>query len=139
MVQHTNALVTSTREKGWARTEKQVAVVEVTGEGVIIRTGRICSTATSHSDIDNIRDVVVWFDDPWRDADNADDAYEKAFLVLDMHLLGEDEVGLLRYPTLAKIWFNDQYSEQVLARINEAAKSVCFSDPWGRLAELTGA
>lgn len=110
------ALPAASRKKGWAYDERRVAVVKVSDRGVRICTGTI-STPGSHSDVDNIKKTVVWLDCPWRQADNADDAYEFVIEVTSPNLFGADEIGILSYPNLAKIWFGSQYSEKTINKI----------------------
>ena len=117
------------RQKGWARYGRKVAVIEVNNGKVVIRTGHICSTRMTYLGVDNIKRAIVWCDEPWRMADNADDEHEYGMHVIDPHFVGADEIGMLQYPELRKLWFGNLYSDEMLAKIADAVRDLVFPKP----------
>jgi hypothetical protein len=84
-------------------------------------------SAESGVGVDNVKRAIVWCDEIHNDlADDADDAHEKGMDVVSPNLIGADEIGLLRYPELCKLWFGGKYSDEVLAKIGEATQAVVF-------------
>ncbi len=127
----TLAFPAHSRGKGWAVYRRKVVVIEVENNQseIRIRTGFINSTSTSHEGVDNVYKTIVWLDKAWNDiADNADDAHEQSYAVQDPRLLGVDEIGLLRYPELGKVWFGGWYEERTLTAISMAAAAVKFPE-----------
>lgn len=123
------ALPAASREDGWAHYSRRVAVVKVHGETVAIHTGHICSTPISHIGVENRVRTIVWFDEPWRDADSADDEHEFGIEVASPNLLGADEIGLLRYPDVVTMWFGKKYPGSILSEISHVAARVVFPVP----------
>ncbi|MSR71231.1 MAG: hypothetical protein EXS50_00965 [Candidatus Taylorbacteria bacterium] len=118
------------REEGdWARYADRVAVIYYVGGKVSILCGHICSTGGSHLHVDNVSKVVAWFEEPYRLADDVNDAHERVFDVADPNLFLVGEIGLVLYPTLAKLWFGDMYSDEVLAQIRIAIVTSAFAQP----------
>lgn len=131
-------LPAASRKDGWARYARRVAVVKVHEAAVAIHTGHICSTPTSHIGVDNLVRTVVWCDEPWRDADSADDAREFGIEVRSPNLLGADEIGLLQYAAVVKMWFGAKYPASIRAEISRVAARVVFSTPDADVEEIRG-
>lgn len=124
-------------EVGWAQYEVRVVIVDINGEDVHIRTGFICSTSSSHTVADNMRRTIVWGDEPFNsDADNADDAHERAFDVSDYHLLKVEEAETLRNPVAAIKWFKGIYTSYHSRRIASALSSTKLVPDQTALAKL---
>ena len=109
----------SERKPGWIAHGDKVLFFDADRGGVMrVRTGHIASSASSHCGIDNIFRTVVWCDhvnNP--DADNADDAHERSFMISDPTLMHRDEAAWLRNVVNAKAWFGGMYQPPVIDRI----------------------
>ena len=102
---------------------ERVVIVEVHSGKVNLKTGRIASTESSHTQADNRRQTVVWGDRQFYPVtDSSDDAYEKAFTVDDIHLLKEREVQSLQDSATAQNWFGSIYQDWLVIKIYHALK-----------------
>ncbi|HEY4511253.1 MAG TPA: hypothetical protein VJH55_00195 [Candidatus Paceibacterota bacterium] len=130
MSEITQGIPAPSRKKGWAKYQRTVAIIEVDKGEVVIWTGYICSTPMTHVGVDNVKRAVVYCDEIHNDlADDADDAHEIGMDVVSPNFIGADEIGLLQYPELRRLWFGDKYSDEMLAKIGEAVATVVFPKP----------
>jgi hypothetical protein len=108
---------------GTATYGERVVIVEVDSGHVNLKTGRIVSTDGSHVYADNLKTTVVWGDRQFRPVmESADDAYEQAYKVDDIHLLKEQEARSLGNLATARDWFGSIYQDRTVNKINRALK-----------------
>lgn len=125
------------RGPGWAKHGDRVVTVKVEPNGeVIIRAGHITSTPHSHVGIDNVTEVVIWDDIAWREADNADDAHEKTFVVQDAHLIKVEDVIRFQEESFAMRWFGGAYLPEVIRKIASALLAARLEKPHDFFADL---
>ena len=105
----------SERGSGWINRGDRVVVIvrSFDHDDPRVIMGHICSSGAvhpqkdgSHVGIDNVTKTVVWGHEPFnRDADSADDAYEKSFEISDPHLLKLEEVQYMMKGGTIFGWF----------------------------------
>jgi hypothetical protein len=102
---------------------ERVVIVDVDSGHVNLKTGRISSTDFSHVHADNLKKTVVWGDRRFRpNADSPEDAYERSFVVEDIHLLKEQEAQSLQDPANLQRWFGAVYQDRIVEKIHRALK-----------------
>ncbi|MCX6922271.1 MAG: hypothetical protein NT154_03485 [Verrucomicrobia bacterium] len=102
---------------------ERVVIVEVQSGRVHLKTGRISSADSGSATADNRNTIVVWGDQRLQSfMEGADDAYERAFEVSDIHVLKEQEAYSLGDPDTAQNWFGAIYQDDLVTKINRALK-----------------